>query len=306
MNKMSNKKITSLILILSFILVVTSLQTSLASILLNENNLENNNQFNYKTTEYKKTMQKISSKNTNNLSNPYITYIIITPKRFVQNFQSLIEHKSQYISSKIITIEEIIENKSFWIQGKYGDGTNKTNGNPYISIDMQVTKNFSFFNDSAAKIRNFIRFAHYNWKTEYVLLGGDTEFVPYRSFYGYIPNWSAGRIVKPIQALIVSDHYYSALNGTWNNDFDDRFGEEPSFSTDDEADFSSEVVIGRAPVNDAHEVNIFVHKVISYETSNKPQNVQFHQSYTNPQHIPDTTKVTNLCQQWIPQEYNLF
>lgn len=306
MNEMFNKKIYSFILILSFTLLLTSLQPSLASTLLNEHNLENNNQFDDKQVDYKKTMQKISSTNTNNLSNPNINYIIITPKRFVQNFQSLIEHKSQYISSKIITIEEIIENKSFWVQGKYGDGTNKTNGNPYVPIDMQVTENFSFFNDSAAKIRNFIRFAHYNWKTEYVLLGGDTEFVPYRNFYGYIPNWSAGRIVKPIQALIVSDHYYSALNGTWNNDFDDRFGEEPTFSTDDEADFSSEVIIGRAPVNDAHEVNIFVHKVISYETSNKPQNVQFHQSYTNPQHIPDTTKVTSLCQQWIPQEYNLF
>ena len=302
----TKKTITILVLILSFILIVTSIQTSLASIILTENNLNNNNQFQNTFPKYKKIMKENSPTNTVNHENISTEYIIITPKEFVQNFQSLIDHKSKYIFSKIVTVEEITDNKSFWVNGKYGDGNNKTNGNPYIPVDMQVTKNFSFFNDTAAKIRNFIRFAHFKWKSEYVLLGGDTEFIPSRSFYGYIPNWSAGKIVKPIQALIVSDHYYSALNGTWNNDFDDRFGEEPAFSTTDEADFTSEVIIGRAPVNDAHEANIFVHKVISYETSNKPKNVQFHQSYTNTQHIPDTTRVTSMCQKWIPENFNLY
>lgn len=234
-----------------------------------------------------------------------IDYVIITPARFKTNFQPLINHKSYYLNATCITVEEIITNNAFWVNGSYGDATDKSQGNPWIPHNRQTKKHYTLFNDTCAKIRNFIRFAHTNWETSYVLLGGDTEFIPHRSFYGYIPNWSAGKIVKPIQASIVSDLYYGALNGTWNDDADDRFGEEPEFSTNDEADFSAEVIIGRAPVNDEHEVTVFINKVITYETSEKPNDVQLHQSYTNPEHIPDTTKVTDMCQRWIPAEYTI-
>ena len=244
---------------------------------------------------------------TNFSSNVHIIdYIIITPQEFKSSFQQLINHKSDYLNASIICLEDILENRSFWVNGTYGDATNISNGNPWIKSDNQVETNFEVFNDTAAKIRNFIRYAHSSLKTKYVLLGGDAEFIPYRCFYGYIPDWSAGKVVKSIEASIVSDLYYCALNGTWNADCDERFGEEPTFSIEDEADFSAEVLVGRAPINDEHEVNVFVNKVISYETSEKPNNVQLHQSYTNPQHIPDTIKVTEICQQWIPNNYQIY
>lgn len=235
----------------------------------------------------------------------FVEYVLITPARFKTNFQPLINHKSYYLNATCITVEEILSNNAFWVNGTYGDATDNSQGNPWIKNNKQIQQNHTTFNDSSAKIRNFIRFAHTNWETSYVLLGGDTEFIPCRSFYGYIPNWSAGKIVKSIQASIVSDLYYGALNGTWNDDADDRFGEEEMFSTKDEADFSAEVIIGRAPVNDEHEVTVFINKVISYETSEKPSHIQLHQSYTNPQHIPDTTRVTDMCQRWIPNEFTI-
>jgi parallel beta-helix repeat protein len=288
---------TILSLILCFLLLLPSFQPSILSIFLEEKG-----QLKFKQLpKTNKELEKVSAS-----TDEQFKYIIITPTSFLKSFQILLKHKSQYVKSTIITVEEIVKNESFWVNGQYGDGTSSINGNPFIQPGEQVTTNYSRFNNTAAKIRNFIRFAYTNWKTQFVLLGGDTEFIPSRHFFGYIPNWSAGKIVKPIQASIISDHYYAALNGTWNNDFDDHFGEEATFSVEDEADFSAEVCIGRAPVNDAHEADIFVDKVISFETSDKPKNVQFHQSYTNPQHIPDTTKVTEMCKNWIPSDYKLF
>ena len=288
---------TIISLILCFLLLGSSFQPTMLSL-----SLEEKDQMKFKQlAESNKDLEKPSMS-----TEEQFNYIIITPTSFVKSFQILINHKSRYVKSTIMTVEEIVKNESFWVEGRYGDGTSSINGNPFIQPGEQVTTNYSRFNDTAAKIRNFIRFAHANWKTQFVLLGGDNEFIPSRHFFGYIPDWSAGKIIKPIQASIISDHYYAALNGTWNDDFDDQFGEEATFSIEDEADFSAEVFIGRAPVNDAHEVDIFVDKVISFETSDKPKNVQFHQSYTNPQHIPDTTKVTEICKNWIPSDYKLF
>lgn len=285
---MTFKKIQTIaVILLIFTLVSTSYFTSIT------------------VAKYDKTKQTTVNQlfNLSTITNKKIEYVLITPSRFVNSFTPLINHKSQYLNATIVTKEEILQNKSYWVNGTYGDGENE---NPWIEKNKHVTTNFSIFNDSSAKIRNFIRFAHKQWHTEFVLLGGDDEFIPSRSLYAFIPNWSAGRIVKPIEAFIVSDHYYSGLNGTWNNDFDNRFGEEPCFSVEEEADFTAEVTIGRAPVNDEHDVNVFVNKVISYETSEKPKNIQLHQSYTNPQHIPDTSKVTDMCQQWIPDSYEIY
>ena len=48
--------------------------------------------------------------------------------------------------------------------------------------------------------------------------------------------------------------YYAALDGTWNDDFDEFFGEASEYSVDDEADFIAELYIGRARVDDKRDV----------------------------------------------------
>ena len=154
-------------------------------------------------------------------------YIIITNQNLKNsNFQLLKEFKSRYITTTIVTIEEIANNPLFWVNGTFGDATNHSNGNIWIKDDDEVKANFSRFNDTTAKIRNFIRYAHQLWKTEYVLLGGDTQIIPVRELYVNISGWDGGFLLnRTIEAYIPSDLYYSTLNGTWNDDFDKNFGD---------------------------------------------------------------------------------
>ena len=240
-------------------------------------------------------------------SNPTYEYVIITSKDFESsNFQLLIEHKSQYINATTVILENILENSSFWVNGTYGDATNTSNDNPWIEDGKEVSVNFSIFNDTAAKIRNFIRYIHQEWETKYVLLGGDVETIPVRKLYVNLSNWHSSYVGEvPIEGWIPSDLYFGCLDGTWNDDFDKKFGERKNYSIDEEADFVAEVYIGRAPVDNKYDVTTFVNKIIQFETTQKPNDVLLHQSNLLPQGIPDTSVIPEACAQLIPSEYNI-
>ena len=238
---------------------------------------------------------------------PTYEYIIITSKYFGNsNFQLLIDHKSQYVNAKIVILEDILENSSFWVNGTYGDATNDSNGNPWVKDGKEVTANFSRFNDTVAKIRNFIRYANQNWGTIYVLLGGDVEIIPVRKLYVNLSDWYSGYVGEvPIEGWIPSDLYFGCLDGTWNDDLDKKFGESNNYSNDEEADFIAEVYIGRAPVDNKYEVTTFVNKVIQFETTQKPKDILLHQSNLLPWGIPDTSVIPEACSQWVPNDYNI-
>jgi len=240
-------------------------------------------------------------------SNPTYKYVIITSENFESsNFQLLIEHKSQYINATIVILENILENSSFWVNGTYGDATNTSNDNPWIEDGKEVSVNFSIFNDTAAKIRNFIRYIHQEWRTKYVLLGGDVETIPVRKLYVNLSNWHSSYVGEvPIEGWIPSDLYFGCLDGTWNDDFDKKFGERRNYSIDEEADFVAEVYIGRAPVDNKYDVATFVNKIIQFETTQKPNDVLLHQSNLLPQGIPDTSVIPEACAQLVPSKYNI-
>ncbi|MFH1681691.1 MAG: C25 family cysteine peptidase, partial [Candidatus Eisenbacteria bacterium] len=108
--------------------------------------------------------------------------------------------------------------------------------------------------DTQQKIRDFIRDAYLWWKTEFVLLGGDDNFLPHRGLYAEVlPYVTDGDIP--------ADLYYAALDGDWNDDGDDRWG-EPG-----EADLMPEVSVGRASVGSLTEAANFVGKLIRYESA---------------------------------------
>ncbi|MCJ7570417.1 MAG: C25 family cysteine peptidase [Candidatus Thermoplasmatota archaeon] len=243
---------------------------------------------------------------TNN-SSPTFEYIIITSRDFENSsFQTLISHKSQYMNARIVAVEDILLNSSFWVNGTYGDATNNSNGNPYIKNGEEVTANYERFNDNASKIRNFIRFAHQNWKTEYVLLGGDVQIIPVRKFYVNISGWEAGFLFdRSIQGWIPSDLYYGNLDGTWNADFDENFGERGTTSTKDEADLYSEVFIGRASIDNNCDIATFVKKVINFETTIKPKDILLHQSNMTVNKGPDTSVIPDACANLIPDSYTI-
>ncbi|NIP31100.1 MAG: hypothetical protein GTN59_11215 [Candidatus Dadabacteria bacterium] len=251
--------------------------------------------------ENQKNYQKNFSSNDN------YEYVIIT-NEYLKNsdFQRLIQHKSQYLNSTIVTIEDILNNPDFKVNGKYGDATNASNGNHWISDGKEVSTNFSRFNDTPTSIRNFLRFAYDEWETKYVLLGGDVQIIPERKLRINETYWYSGATHIWTFANIRSDLYFAALNGTWNDDFDEFFGEASNYSVDEEADFIAELYIGRAPVDDKRDVKTFVDKVISFETSEKPENMLFHQAGLNPTNNPDSSVIPEACYEHVPEHYVVY
>ena len=61
-----------------------------------------------------------------------------------------------------------------------------------------------------------------------------------------------------------SDIYYCCLDGTYNSDSDEYWGEPTDGEDGGEVDFYAEVYIGRACVDDNNQVDNFVTKTISY------------------------------------------
>lgn len=109
-----------------------------------------------------------------------------------------------------------------------------------------ISENYSGC-DIQEKIRHFIQDAYLKWGADYILLGGDTEIIP-------------GRIDDTQLYDPITDLYYSAIYPTdnnWNSNGDHKFG--------DGADYYADIWVGRAPVHNVDEVNLFIDKVFTYE-----------------------------------------
>ena len=111
--------------------------------------------------------------------------------------------------------------------------------------------------DSAEKVRNFVRDAYLNLGIDYVLLGGDYDIIPAKLFF-----WES---LPPFNVTTTpSDQYYSCLDGTFNYDCDEIFGESDDGYNGGDVDLFAEVSVGRACVSDIQEVINFVTKTIDY------------------------------------------
>lgn len=106
--------------------------------------------------------------------------------------------------------------------------------------------------DTQEKIRNFIIQTYNSNPLRYVFLGGDTDVIPHRGMYVNLGQDSY------TDADIPADMYYSCLDGTWNNDGDNNWGESA------EADLAPELAVGRFCYNSNQEIANFVNKVMSY------------------------------------------
>lgn len=110
--------------------------------------------------------------------------------------------------------------------------------------------------DLPEKIRNYIIQEYQNNNIEYVLLGGDVENVPYRGLYCYVTSSSIYEDYG-----IPADIYYSALDGNWNTNNDNKWG-EPG-----EEDPLPEISVARFPFSSSAELSRMIHKTISYQQS---------------------------------------
>lgn len=174
-------------------------------------------------------------------------YLIITKNDFIGAFEEFAEYKeSKGIKVKIVSVEEIEKDKKFWGEKE-------------------------IFNDTQAKIRNFIRWAYQEWGIKYVLLGGDADInnsreniLPARYLYASCVGLPLG---EEIEAQIPSDVYYACLDGNFNEDEDGRWGENSTGNEHgiEEADLFSEIWVGRVCADSEQEIKNITRKNILYE-----------------------------------------
>ena len=120
--------------------------------------------------------------------------------------------------------------------------------------------------DEQEKIRNFIRDAYLTWGTEFVLLGGDREQIPPRLLYVEgVDNGALSGDWTALTAQLPADLYYANLDGSFNSDGDDRWGEPADGPGGGEIDLFSEVSVGRFPVADFAEATALTAKTLAYE-----------------------------------------
>jgi hypothetical protein len=158
-----------------------------------------------------------------------VQYLIITNEEMAPEFQRLADWKTQKGIPAVVRTVE-------WIAQNCRAGA-----------------------DPGETIRNFIRDAYEKWGVEYVLLGGDTEVIPERIAYVsyYLGN------------AIPTDMYYACLDGTWNADGDNVWGEGYDFILEDpvdETDIFAEVYVGRLPATSVSQAQLLIDKTIAYET----------------------------------------
>ncbi len=156
-----------------------------------------------------------------------VRFLIITTDEMAPAFQDLADWKTA------VGMPTVVRSTS-WIYANYPSGV-----------------------DHAEEMREFIREAVEKWGVEYVLLGGDLGAVPVRYGKSYFYGGD----------LIPTDLYFMCLDGSWNGNGDDLFGQAYVNSSikGDGADLYPDVWLGRYPVRSLGEAEHVVAKVLAYE-----------------------------------------
>ncbi len=109
--------------------------------------------------------------------------------------------------------------------------------------------------DDQEKLRNYIIQEYTEHDIQYVLLGGDVDIIQYRGFFCQVQS---SELYESDD--IPSDLYYSSLDGTWNDDNDNLWGEIG------EDDLLPDVAVGRMPFDEQDEFDAMMHKILMYQT----------------------------------------
>ena len=125
--------------------------------------------------------------------------------------------------------------------------------------------------DLAEKMRNFVKDMYTNYGTQYVVLGGDcdgsseNQVIPTRGCYAQVGGYT--------DAYIPSDLYFGCLDGSWNSDVDELWGEINDGINGGDIDWFSEVYVGRIPADNYTEAMNQINKIIAFETHSNPTKI---------------------------------
>ena len=125
--------------------------------------------------------------------------------------------------------------------------------------------------DDAEKVRTYIDHEYTNEGIEMVLLGGDSNVVPWRALYCNVNNEEIDNLP--------ADMYFVCLDGTWNDDNDELWGEVG------EDDLLPELAIARMPFNNENQFNNMMHKTLEYQAN--PVLGEFHDVILGAEHLGD-------------------
>ncbi|MBU0754071.1 MAG: hypothetical protein KJ645_02960, partial [Planctomycetes bacterium] len=141
------------------------------------------------------------------------------------NWDSLMAHHSTVsgLTCTLVTIQEILANADY------------QDPNP-------------LFNDTPARIREFCKDAYLDWGTDYLLIGGDDEWIPARE------------MDSNVEYDMDSDIYWNHLDNNFNANGDSYWGEEGDAGFDQYA----ELYIGRLTCDVPQDVSNWMKKSLYY------------------------------------------
>ena len=125
-----------------------------------------------------------------------------------------------------------------------------THGSAFISTQW-IYENYTG-RDTQEQIRNYLKDAYENQGLVYALIVGD---------YGETTRISGLQISTNVLNS-VADLYFADLDGTWDADNDNRFGE-----LSDGVDYYTDVYVGRYSSDVAARVQVMVNRTVAYETT---------------------------------------
>ena len=164
------------------------------------------------------------------LADSKFRYLIVTTNEFRHSLRRLAALKMQKgYSVKIVTIDEVLADSC----ASQGDLIKKSDGTYYVAS-----------NNSAGKLRQYLKNCRENNGTKYVLLAGTS--IP----YGYKES-VADDGIKPETIDCISDFYYSELNSDWSD------------STI--RDHAAELYVGRILAKESAQIDNYTNKLFRYE-----------------------------------------
>ncbi len=117
----------------------------------------------------------------------------------------------------------------------------------------------SLFNDTPARIREFLRDAYQDWGISYVLIAGDVTDGPGDT------DIQRRLMSSGAESNVEAELYWSNLDSTFNDDGDGSWGEEG----DNGFDLYSELFIGSVPCDEGIDLSNWMTKCFYYDDSNE-------------------------------------
>ena len=151
-------------------------------------------------------------------------------------------------------------------------------------VDLETILSTMSGQDNAEKLRNYIIQEYEDNGIMMVNLAGDVPAIPYRGFYCDVLTGGDHQTDNDIPA----DLYYAALDGTWNDDNDNRWGEIG------EDDLLPEIGLGRMCFSSQDELNNMLHKAMTYQT--EPVLGEFRDVIMAGEHLYDEPYLSNGSQ----------